>query len=80
MKNMPGLTPSQIESMRAVVDGADVLSYGIAMDLRAVEKAHPEFIRIGKRQGRYKATQQLPYFGAILTEAGCAAIGLVATL
>lgn len=72
---MNTLTAQQIESMRAVADGADVLAYGIARDLRAVQKSHPEFIMIGRRQHRYSVTEKLPYFGAILTDAGRAAIG-----
>jgi hypothetical protein len=72
----PSLTPSQIESMRAVAEGADVLAYGIACDLRKVQELHPGLVTITARMGRYKATEQLPYFGAILTERGRIAAGI----
>lgn len=68
------LTPSHIESMRAVADGADVLAYGMAKDLRDVQEHYPTYVRITVRMGTYKATERLPYFGAILTERGKVAV------
>lgn len=64
------LTKKQKEAMRLVKNGADVIGLDIAMELRALQKRHPELISITKRMGKYKASQQLPYFGAILTDAG----------
>jgi hypothetical protein len=66
-------TKSHKKSMRAVANGADVLSPIIARDLRDVQKAHPEFIEITRPMGRYTVKQHHPYFGAILTSAGKAA-------
>jgi len=79
-QHTPGpLTPSEVESMRAVADGADVLAYGIAKDLRAVQERFPGFVRIGARMGNYKGHEQMPYFGAILTPAGRKAIAVEKT-
>jgi hypothetical protein len=71
-----GLTGAQVSAMLAVSEGADVLSREIAVRLREVERDHPEFITIGKRMGIYDPCGQLPYFGAILTAEGRAAIGI----
>jgi len=73
------LTTRQIESMAAVTDGADVYNYGIAVDLRQVQQSHPELITIAQPQA-YKGdgTDQVPYFGAILTYLGRQVVGGVA--
>ena len=65
------LTTQQIESLTAVANGADVYNYGIAIDLRQVQQSHPELITITKPQAyEGDGTDQMPYFGAILTELG----------
>lgn len=68
------LTARELVAMMAVEDGADVFDWGIATDLRAVQKKAPHMLLIGKAQGRYKPTSQLPYFGCILTPAGIDAL------
>ena len=64
------LTKKQKEAMKLVKDGADVSSHAIARELRAVEKKHPELIHIVKPMGDYDGRGHVPYFGAILTDAG----------
>lgn len=69
------LTGEQVVAMTAVKDGADVYSYTTALRLREVERLHPEFIDIGRAMNAPKnGSEQQPYFGAILTAAGKAAI------
>jgi len=67
----PNLSTRQLESMALVVDGADVYSYSLAVDLRLVQHTHPELITITQPQA-YKGdgTDQVPYFGVILTDLG----------
>ena len=64
------LTKKQKEAMKLVKDGADVSIPAIARELRAVEKKHPELIHIVKPMGDYDGRGHVPYFGAILTDAG----------
>lgn len=64
------LTKKQKEAMKLVKDGADVSSPAIARELRAVEKNHPKLIHIVKPMGDYDGRGHVPYFGAILTDAG----------
>lgn len=73
-KMVVGLTTRQIESMRAVARGADVFDRAIAVDLRAVHGAFPGLINITGAMGFYGPRERHPYFGAILTAAGRAAI------
>jgi hypothetical protein len=69
------LTPEQIAAMKAVKDGADVYAYGIALRLREVQRAHPGLIDIGRAMSPpSNGAARQPYFGAILTKAGHAAI------
>ena len=68
------LTKKQKEAMKLVINGADVISLDLATELRAVQKNYPSLIRITKRMGKYDGGRQLPYFGAILTGAGRAAV------
>ncbi len=68
------LTNEHKKAMVKVKDGGDVFSYETAMLLREVEKFHPELITIGPAQSDIPGEQQQPYFGAILTAAGCRAI------
>lgn len=67
------LTKKQKEAMKLVTDGADISSYAIAKELRAVQKHHPLLIHITKPMGKYNGAGHVPYFGAILTDAGRAA-------
>jgi len=69
--NKPNLTTRQLESMALIVDGADVYSYSLAVDLRLAQHTHPELITITKPQDyEGDGTDQMPYFVAILTELG----------
>ena len=69
------LTRNEIDALSAIVNGADVYDRALAGELRQVEKDHPELISIGKPQ-MYKGTgvDRVPYFGAVCTAAGRAAI------
>ncbi len=68
------LAAKHFESMRQVAEGADVIGYGVASDLRDVQRLHPGYIVITARKHKYSVTERLPYFGAILTDAGKAAL------
>ena len=70
-KKITKLFPGEKEAMRLVEHGADIYDYTSARVLREVEKRHPKFISIGPAM-MYKGdgTDRMPYFGAILTEAG----------
>jgi hypothetical protein len=61
--------------MRAIENGADIYGYGDAVILRQLAKESPEMVEI-TRAKMYKGdgTTQMPYFGAMLTHAGKAAI------
>jgi hypothetical protein len=70
MSNL-NISSQQIKSMAAVANGADVYNYGIALDLREVKSARPELIKITKPQAYSgDGTDEMPYFGAILTDLG----------
>ncbi|PLS19415.1 hypothetical protein CVD28_03090 [Bacillus sp. M6-12] len=72
------LTKEQVELMEAVNDGATIFGYKDAKLLREVQKQEPTFITIidnldelARIEGkRYKGNEQLPYFGAVITEKG----------
>ncbi len=68
------LTNEHKRAMAAVKNGGDVFSYETAMLLREVERSHPELIKIVPAKSNVPGEQQQPYFGAILTAAGCEAI------
>lgn len=72
---LPALTAEQKRAMALVKNGADVYCYGLAGTLRGLQKTHGELISITPAvdpPDDVKAKQ--PYFGAILTAAGKAAI------
>src|SRR5574340_1198704 len=65
------LTADELSALRKVEHGADVYAYGIARDLRAIQRKAPELVSIGKpRMYRGDGTDRVPYFGAIATAAG----------
>jgi len=65
------------ELMAAVASGADIYNYGDAKILRQLEKENPEMVDIVEaRMYTGDGTDQVPYFGAILTDEGRAAIAL----
>ena len=69
------LTNEQIEILRKIKSGADIYDYMTAKILRTIEKNFPSLICITKPmmyQG--DGTDQMPYFGAILTKDGKKAI------
>lgn len=73
VKSMPRrhLTGEELAAMALIKGGADVYSYTLAKTLRGVEQRHPDLIDIGKpMQYQGDGTDQVPYFGAILTAAG----------
>lgn len=73
VKAMPRqhLTGDELSAMALVKGGADVYSRRLAMTLREVEKRHPDLIDICKpMQYQGDGTDQVPFFGAILTAAG----------
>lgn len=65
------LTTEELQAVEAVVNGADVYSYALAMNLRSVEEKAPECIMICDPQ-MYDGdgTDQVPYFGCIATDEG----------
>lgn len=69
------LTSMHFSCMAQVRNGADVYSFAIAGALREVQRRWPNWIQIGKAQ-MYDGdgTDQMPYFGAILTDAGKTAL------
>lgn len=74
---MATLTKLEKEALHRIRDGADVYSYALAKVLRGIERKMPSLLEIGKPE-MYTGdgTDQVPYFGAILTKAGLAAIQL----
>jgi hypothetical protein len=71
----PDMTEQHYIAMQAAEDGADIYSRPIASLLRDVQKANPGWIEITKPM-MYDGdgTDQMPYFGAILTPAGLDAV------
>lgn len=69
------LTAEHYIAMQAAEDGADIYSYAIASRLRDVQREKPKYIEITKPM-MYDGdgTDQMPYFGAILTPAGLEAM------
>lgn len=57
--------------LRSIRDGADIYSRALAKHLRSLHEAFPELIEITEPM-MYDGdgTDQVPYFGAILTQAG----------
>lgn len=69
------LSQDQVEAMKAVKNGADVYSYGIARALREVHNVRPDLVTITKPMTRkFTGVERMPYFGAILTREGKRAI------
>jgi hypothetical protein len=57
--------------MALVTEGADVYDYALALNLRQVQRLHPDLITITQPQAyEGDGTDQMPYFGAILTDLG----------
>jgi hypothetical protein len=72
---MPALTEQHYIAMQAAEGGADIYSRPIAELLREVEKHNPDWIMITKPMAYDgDGTDQMPYFGAILTEDGVKAM------
>jgi RES domain-containing protein len=68
---MRKLTKRHLVAMRKVKDGGDVFDKRIAELLREVQQISPRLIDIGKPRAReYTGIEQMPYFGANLTDAG----------
>lgn len=69
------LTEDEKAALRAVEDGADVYSYALARTLRIIDQRRPGLVDICDPQAYHgDGTDQVPYFGAILTDAGKAAL------
>lgn len=67
---MKKLTKKQIEAMRAVAEGADVYSRGIAQLLREVQLKNPALISIAPAARVNRRDRPQPYFAAKLTRVG----------
>ncbi len=68
-------TRKEIEALKAVRHGGDVLDYGMARTLRGLQKRGlGDLVDIGPREEEYNGREQLPYFGAITTVKGLKAI------
>lgn len=63
-------TPADVAMFRKLQRGADVFGYGEAMRLRELQRQGSDAFEITPRMGQYDGAEQLPYFGAILTNAG----------
>ncbi|HEI9782010.1 TPA: hypothetical protein SLN38_001419 [Serratia marcescens] len=60
-----------INALEGIRGGADIYSRHLAMQLREIEKLHPEYITICKPQAYSgDGADQTPFFGAITTMAG----------
>jgi len=64
------LTKHEIAALREVEGGADVWGYGIAVNLRSVEKKRPELLKICRAKARLAGHLRQPYFGAVATVEG----------
>ena len=72
---MKKLTKRHMVAMRRVRDGGDVWCPTLAKLLREVQQINPRLIYVGKPRARkYTGVEQMPYFGAILTDRGRAAV------
>lgn len=78
-KPMPayaGLTAEMKKVMRAVKDGGDVWGLGEARCLREIKLRWPDLVTITKAMDvPADGAARQPYFGAILTDKGRAAVG-----
>ncbi|WP_261122558.1 hypothetical protein [Serratia quinivorans] len=60
-----------IDALDSVRGGADIYARHIAMQLREIQKLHPEYINICKPMAyEGDGSDQVPFFGAIATPAG----------
>ena len=74
---MPSLlSDNEIAALHGIRAGADVHSYATAMLLRNLDTLHPGLVHITDAMGTYGPKDVHPYFGALLTVAGAAAIGV----
>ena len=64
------LTEAELLALEQCGGGCDVLGYGMARHLRAVERKRPELIDICPAMGEYGVKDKHPYFGAISTAKG----------
>lgn len=72
------LTHEEIAELAAVAHGADVWGYNNAKLLRSIQKKAPHLINICKAMYKPKTgAEQLPYFGAIATDAGRTALARI---
>lgn len=68
------MTTTQAMDLLKVKNGADIYDYGIALNLRAIEKERPQWINIGPAESApADGAKRQPYFGAIATAAGISA-------
>ena len=67
---MERLTEDELSALEQCGNGCDVLGYGMARHLRAVERKRPELIDICPAMGEYGVKDKHPYFGAISTAKG----------
>lgn len=65
------LLPREKEALQSVRSGRDIWNFGLASDLRQVEKKCPHLLTICPAMNAPKdGTQRQPYFGCIATDAG----------
>lgn len=74
---MSGLNKDHIEALELIEGGADIYDLYLARTLREVQKINPELLNILSlkeleeiHQKKYHGSEQLPYFGAILSGKG----------
>ncbi|NRN26727.1 hypothetical protein [Photorhabdus heterorhabditis] len=67
----PIMVDVQVEALAGVTNGADIYSYPLAIQLRAIERDFPSYILICEPQVyNGDGTDTMPYFGAITTLEG----------
>jgi len=71
---LSALTHEEVAALELVRAGADVWGYGEAMALRSVQKKAPGLITICKAMEQPAGHLRRPYFGAIATSKGRAAL------
>ncbi len=65
----------ELKALQAVAEGADVYAYGLAADLREIERESPGLIVICEpKAAPHGGTERQPYFGCTVTDAGKARI------
>lgn len=60
----------EVELLKTILGGADILDMTQARQLRRLKETSPELLIITSAQGDYSVNEPHPYFGAIATRLG----------